>query len=63
MRGVIAAPGTAQVLADRTIIGGQISPEQIRYYALYWDKIIIPTSNIVRQAVPDEDLLIESGVI
>lgn len=63
MRGVIAAPGTVQVLADRTIIGGQLSPEQIRYYALYWDKTIIPTNNIVHQAVPDEDLLIESGVI
>jgi hypothetical protein len=63
MRGVIAAPGTVQVLADRTLIGGQLSPEQIRYYALYWDKIVIPTNNIVHKAVPDEDLLIESGVI
>ena len=63
MRGVIAAPGTVQVLADRTLIGNQLSPEQIRYYALYWDKIVIPTNNIVHQAVPDEDLLIDSGVI
>lgn len=63
MKGVIAAAGTVQVLADRTIIGGQLSPEQIRYYALYWDKIVIPANNIVHQAIPDEDLLIESGVI
>lgn len=40
-----------------------LSPQEIRYYALYWDKVVIPGSNLVYVGLPEEEILIQSGVI
>ena len=44
-------------------ITDQISPEDVRSFLLYWDKIIIPANNAIYVGVPDEDILIEQGYI
>jgi hypothetical protein len=62
-RGVIASPALIDITFDGFTMKRSISSEEIRYYALYWDKIVIPGSNLVYVGVPEEELLIETGVI
>ena len=40
-----------------------LSPEELRYYLLYWDKVVIPGSNLVYIGIPEEEVLIQTGVI
>jgi hypothetical protein len=40
-----------------------ISKEELRYYILYWDKVVIPGNNLVYIAVPEEEELIASQAI
>nr|WP_289710448.1 DUF6236 family protein [Aeromonas hydrophila] len=62
-RGVIAAPAIINVHGDGFTMERGLTPEEIRYYALYWDKVVIPGSNLVYVGIPEEDILIQSGVI
>lgn len=62
-RGVIATPAIIKIHGDGFTRERSLSPQEIRYYALYWDKVVIPTSNLVHVGVPEEDVLISSGVI
>lgn len=62
-RGVIASPGIITIHGDGFTMERSISPQEVRYYAMYWDKVVIPGSNLVYIGIPEEDLLIESGVI
>ena len=62
-RGVIAAPAIINIHGDGFTMERGLSPQELRYYALYWDKVIIPGTNLVYVALPEEDILIESGVI
>lgn len=62
-RGVIAAPAIINIQGDGFMMERGLSPQEIRYYALYWDRVVIPGNNLVYIGLPDEELLIESGVI
>jgi len=62
-RGVIAAPAIINIQGDGFTMERALSPQEIRYYALYWDRVVIPGNNLVYIGLPDEELLIESGVI
>lgn len=62
-RGVIASPGIIHVQEQGFTLERSISPEELRYYALYWDKVVIPGSNLVYIGIPEEDILIQSGVV
>lgn len=62
-RGVIAAPAIISIHGDGFTMERGLSPQEIRYYALYWDKVVIPGSNLVYVGLPEEDILIQSGVI
>lgn len=62
-RGVIASPAIISIHGNGFTMERSISAEEVRYYALYWDKIVIPGSNLVYVAIPEEDVLIETGVI
>jgi len=62
-RGVIAAPAIINIHGDGFTMERGLSPQEVRYYALYWDKIVIPGTNLVYVGLPEEDILIESGVI
>lgn len=61
-RGIIAPPGKITVLQQGFQFKG-LTQEEIRYYLMYWDKIIIPDNNIVSIAFQDEEELIECGAI
>jgi hypothetical protein len=62
-RGVIAMPAIINIHGDGFTMERSLSPQEIRYYALYWDKVVIPGSNLVHIGLPEEDVLIKSGVI
>jgi hypothetical protein len=62
-RGIIASPGLVFLAQNSFRIDRALTPEEIRYYLLYWDKVVIPTSNGIHLAIPDEDVLIETGAI
>lgn len=62
-RGVIAAPAIISIHGDGFTMERGLSPQEIRYYALYWDKVVIPSSNLVYVGLPEEEILIQSGVI
>jgi hypothetical protein len=55
--GIIHAQGEGFTL-ERSL-----SPEELRYYALHWDKVVIPASNLVYIGIPEEEVLIQTGVI
>lgn len=62
-RGVIAAPAIINVHGDGFTMERILSPQEIRFYTLYWDKVIIPGSNLVYVQIPEEEILIQSRVI
>lgn len=62
-RGVIAAPAIINTHGNGFTMERGLTPEEIRYYALYWDKVVIPGNNLVYVGLPEEDLLIQSGII
>lgn len=62
-RGVIAAPAIINVQGNGFVMERGLSEQEIRYYALYWDRIVIPGNNLIYVGLPDEKILIESGVI
>lgn len=62
-RGVIASPAIINVVAGGFNMERAITPQEVRYYALYWDKIVIPGSNLVYVAIPEEETLIQTGVV
>ena len=57
-RGVIAAPAIIKPLRDGFVMERSISKEELRYYILYWDKVVIPGNNLVYIEVPEEKELI-----
>jgi hypothetical protein len=63
MRGVIASASAITISGDSAQFGNPLSAEQVRYYTLYWDRIVIPANNFVYQIIPDEEILIATGVI
>ncbi|ATD09747.1 DUF6236 family protein [Pseudoalteromonas piscicida] len=60
-RGVIAAPMSFKFHMVGFSVGSAITPEMIRYYLLYWDKLIVPDNNLVSFGIPDEQDLLGSG--
>ncbi|OPY75825.1 MAG: hypothetical protein A4E63_00236 [Syntrophorhabdus sp. PtaU1.Bin050] len=62
-RGVVAAPGIIKPLPEGFVVERSISKEELRYYMLYWDEVVIPGNNLVYIAVPEEEELIASQVI
>ncbi|WP_295875204.1 DUF6236 family protein [uncultured Zhongshania sp.] len=62
-RGIIASPAEVKLLMNGFNIASSISAAELRFYLLYWNKVFIPTNNLIHIGVPDEDLLISSGAI
>jgi hypothetical protein len=62
-KGIIAAQ--ARVLGNGAQFRseGGLTPEELRYFLLYWDKVVIPTTNLVNLRVPQEDELLSTGVV
>jgi len=62
-RGVIASPGIIRPQPGGFIMERSISPEELRYYVLYWDRVVVPGNNLVYIRIPEEELLTSSGAI
>ena len=62
-RGVIASPGIITPLGQGFRLERNISAEELRYYVMYWDKVVIPGNNLVYIGIPEEEDLISCGAI
>jgi hypothetical protein len=62
-RGIIANPGVINPLPAGFTMERSITIEEISYYILYWDKVVIPGNNLVYIGVPQEEELISCGAI
>lgn len=62
-RGVIAAPGVIRPLPSGFTLERTLSVEELCYYTLYWDQVLIPGNNLVYVSIPDEEQWIAAGAI
>lgn len=63
-RGVVANSTPVNSEPGGFSIGGNgLSADDIRFYTMYWDRVLIPSNSMIHVQVPDEDILISSGVI
>jgi len=62
-RGIITAP--ARVIGNGSQFRSEagLAIDDLRYFLLYWDKVVIPTTNLVHLAVPEEDELLSTGIV
>ena len=66
MRGIIATAAQINLQPNGFSIdskNGGLSENDIKYFLLYWDKIIIPSNNFVYVEIPYEKDLVESNII
>lgn len=52
-RGVIALPMNIQYNMTGLSFSSKLTPEMVRYYMLYWDKMIVPDNNLISFGIPD----------
>lgn len=62
-RGVVAAQAIVHRLPRGFQIERSISAEDLRFYVLYWDHVVIPGNNLIYVRVPEEEELIAAGAI
>jgi hypothetical protein len=62
-RGVIASPAIIEIQGNGFTVKRNISPQELRYYLLYWDQVVIPGTNLIYIAIPEEEVLVETGII
>lgn len=62
-RGIIAPAGIVTKLDKGFTMERSLSIEELYYLIMYWDKIIIPSNNLVYIGIPQEEILISSGAI
>jgi hypothetical protein len=66
MRGIIATAAQINIQPDGFSVdtrNGGLSENDIKYFLLYWDKVIIPANNFVYAEIPFEKDLVESNII
>lgn len=62
-RGIIAAPTVINRLPRGFQTGRSLSIDDLRYYALYWDEVVIPANNVIYTALEQEEDFISAGAI
>lgn len=62
-KGIIAAPARVSGNGSSFRSEGGLTSRELRYFLLYWDKVVIPTTNIIHFAVPEEEVLVGTGII
>lgn len=62
-KGIIAAPARVSGNGAQFRSEGGLTPEELRYFLMYWDKVVIPTTNLIHLAVPQEEELLTTGVV
>ena len=66
MRGIIATAAQINIQSNGFSVdtrNGGLSENDIKYFLLYWDKVIIPANNFVYAGIPFEKDLVESNII
>lgn len=63
-RGIITNPAKMDRTSSQSVsISGSISSSDLNYYLLYWDKIVMPTNNIIHIAINNEDQLLKTQIL
>lgn len=63
-RGIIATASQFNINSRSEFsVSSGLTASEIRYFILYWDKIIIPTNNLIHVGVSDEEDLISANII
>lgn len=62
-KGIIAAPAIVSGNGAHFRSERGLTLEEIRYFLLYWDTVVIPTTNLVHLQVPQEEELLKTGII
>ncbi|MDN3518156.1 DUF6236 family protein [Aquisalimonas lutea] len=62
-RGVIAPPAIIHPIPQGLKMERGISSQELRYYVMYWDRVVIPNNNLIGFGIPEEDELIQSGAV
>ncbi len=62
-RGIIGAPGVIVRRGNGLFCERGLSDEEIRYYIMYWDKVVIPSNNFVNVKLPGEKELLSLGAL
>ncbi|MCX4050399.1 DUF6236 family protein, partial [Aeromonas caviae] len=63
-RGIVTPAQEIISNGDSVNMRGGLPPEQIRYLALYWDKVVVTDSNIFGTELSDESkILVDTGIL
>jgi hypothetical protein len=61
-KGIITAPGKITVVKNGFSVN-PLSPDDIKFLTLYWDRIVIPETNLIRVEYPYSKDLINCGIV
>jgi len=62
-RGIVATPGILHKLPQGIQMERSLNFDELKYYILYFNKVVIPSNNALYIGLPNEKELIESNLI
>jgi len=62
-RGVVALPSEIRPYMRGFSLHGTLTPIDLNYFSLYWDKIAVPQNFFVQAELPREKLFIDCGIL
>jgi hypothetical protein len=63
-RGIITNSGRMLRNDSQSVsLSGGLTDNDLNYYLLYWDKIVMPTNNLIHMAIRDEEELLKTNVL
>lgn len=61
-RCIISTPAKISFSKDSFSVSSNLTGEDVRFLSLYWDKIVIPSNNLIHYGIPEEKDLIACGL-
>ncbi|HAV1764891.1 TPA: hypothetical protein JG926_001706 [Enterobacter hormaechei subsp. steigerwaltii] len=63
-RGIVTPPGSFRFNTDRAALDLQgFSTDEVHYYALYWDELVVLDSSNISLSIPKQDELLAAGIL
>ncbi|WP_157062724.1 DUF6236 family protein [Pseudomonas sp. Q12-87] len=62
-RGIVASPNIISPIPGGFKLQRSLSQEEINFYALYWDRVVIPTNSFFHSRIHDEEALMGCGLV
>ncbi|HBS0739381.1 TPA: hypothetical protein MAA64_004600 [Klebsiella pneumoniae] len=62
-RGIVSLPVELQPIPNGFSMNGGLTPLELNFFALYWDELLIPNSNIFHFGIENEESYIKSGFL